>query len=539
MDDLMYDVIVIGGGPAGLTAGIYLARARYRVLIIEKERFGGQITITSEVVNYPGVKECSGKALTDTMVLQAKSFGAEFLLSEVTSIEITGDVKKVITTGKTFSCFGIVIATGAHPRMIGFEGEKQFKGHGVAYCATCDGEFFTGKEVFVVGGGFAAAEESLFLTKYASHVTVLVRGDDFSCAKSIADTVKAHKNISVLNNSVVIKVDGETYLKTITYKNIKTDQLFTYEADDGFGVFVFAGYSPNTDIFKNLIDIDENGYIITDSTQKTSVDGVYGAGDVCIKSLRQVVTATGDGALAATELEKYCALMQKKSGIIPMQVVTRVEKNTSNEKKEESSSSAIFSSDVIASLKTIFDKMQRELILKLELDDREISKELEAYMRELASFSNKLSIETFKSDNEECSPCVKIYYKDGTYSNVAFHGVPGGHEFTSFMLGLYNLSSEGQPIDEKIKSQVISIDKKISFTILVSLSCTMCPDLVIAATRIASLNPLVSVDVYDINHFRHLKERYNAMSVPCYVINDQSPSFGKKSIQELLNQIGN
>lgn len=539
MDDLMYDVIVIGGGPAGLTAGIYLARARYRVLIIEKERFGGQITITSEVVNYPGVKECSGKALTDTMVLQAKSFGAEFLLSEVTSIEITGDVKKVITTGKTFSCFGIVIATGAHPRMIGFEGEKQFKGHGVAYCATCDGEFFTGKEVFVVGGGFAAAEESLFLTKYASHVTVLVRGDDFSCAKSIADTVKAHKNISVLNNSVVIKVDGETYLKTITYKNIKTDQLFTYEADDGFGVFVFAGYSPNTDIFKNLIDIDENGYIITDSTQKTSVDGVYGAGDVCIKSLRQVVTATGDGALAATELEKYCALMQKKSGIIPMQVVTRVEKNTSNEKKEESSSSAIFSSDVIASLKTIFDKMQRELILKLELDDREISKELEAYMRELASFSNKLSIETFKSDNEECSPCVKIYYKDGTYSNVAFHGVPGGHEFTSFMLGLYNLSSEGQPIDEKIKSQVISIDKKISFTILVSLSCTMCPDLVIAATRIASLNPLVSVDVYDINHFRHLKERYNAMSVPCYVINDQTPSFGKKSIQELLNQIGN
>lgn len=539
MDDLMYDVIVIGGGPAGLTAGIYLARARYRVLIIEKERFGGQITITSEVVNYPGVKECSGKALTDTMVLQAKSFGAEFLLSEVTSIEITGDVKKVITTGKTFSCFGIVIATGAHPRMIGFEGEKQFKGHGVAYCATCDGEFFTGKEVFVVGGGFAAAEESLFLTKYASHVTVLVRGDDFSCAKSIADTVKAHKNISVLNNSVVIKVDGETYLKTITYKNIKTDQLFTYEADDGFGVFVFAGYSPNTDIFKNLIDIDENGYIITDSTQKTSVDGVYGAGDVCIKSLRQVVTATGDGALAATELEKYCALMQKKSGIIPMQVVTRGEKNTSNEKKEESSSSAIFSSDVIASLKTIFDKMQRELILKLELDDREISKELEAYMRELASFSNKLSIETFKSDNEECSPCVKIYYKDGTYSNVAFHGVPGGHEFTSFMLGLYNLSSEGQPIDEKIKSQVISIDKKISFTILVSLSCTMCPDLVIAATRIASLNPLVSVDVYDINHFRHLKERYNAMSVPCYVINDQTPSFGKKSIQELLNQIGN
>ena len=168
----LYDVIIIGGGPAGLTAAIYLARACYRVIVIEKEKFGGQITITSEVVNYPGVRKTSGSELTESMRKQAESFGAEFMLTEVKEINVEGDIKEGITERGKFKCFGILLATGAHPRMIGFAGEEEFKGHGVAYCATCDGEFFTGKEVFVVGGGFAAAEESVFLPKSASHVTI-------------------------------------------------------------------------------------------------------------------------------------------------------------------------------------------------------------------------------------------------------------------------------------------------------------------------------------------------------------------------------
>ena len=164
MDDNLknfYDVVVIGGGPAGLTAALYLARARYRVLVVEKDHFGGQITITSEVVNYPGVERTSGTALTDTMRKQAQSFGAEFLLAEVEGLMLNGDVKAVKTSRGELQCFGVLLATGAHPRMVGFKGEEEFRGHGVAYCATCDGEFFTGKEVFVVGGGFVAAEESV------------------------------------------------------------------------------------------------------------------------------------------------------------------------------------------------------------------------------------------------------------------------------------------------------------------------------------------------------------------------------------------
>ena len=183
--DKLYDVIVVGGGPSGLTAALYLARARYRVLVVEKDRFGGQIAITEEVVNYPGISRISGHDLTGTMEEQGKRFGGEYLQAEVTGFDLSGDIKTVKTTVGEYRCLGLLLATGAHPRNAGFLGEEEFKGRGVAYCATCDGEFFTGKEVFVIGGGYAAAEESVFLTRFAKHVTILLRKDDFSCAESV------------------------------------------------------------------------------------------------------------------------------------------------------------------------------------------------------------------------------------------------------------------------------------------------------------------------------------------------------------------
>ena len=193
----LYDVIVVGGGPAGLTAGLYLARARYRVLILEKDDFGGQITITNEVVNYPGVGRTTGRELTQTMRQQAQDFGAEFLSAEAIGLDVHGDVKTVHTSRGDLKAFGILIATGASPRKLGFEGESEYAGRGVAYCATCDGEFFTGKEVLVVGGGFAAAEESVFLTTYASKVTVLVREQDFTCDATVAAAAKNNPKIDV------------------------------------------------------------------------------------------------------------------------------------------------------------------------------------------------------------------------------------------------------------------------------------------------------------------------------------------------------
>lgn len=529
-----YDAIIVGGGPAGLTAAIYLARAQYRVLVIEKEKFGGQITITDEVVNYPGVKKTSGAALTQTMRSQAESFGAEFLLAQVTELLPDGDIKTVKTDKGEFLCFGILIATGAHPRMIGFPGESEFKGHGVAYCATCDGEFFTDKEVFVVGGGFAAAEESVFLTRYASHVTILVRGDDFTCAPTAAQAAKNHPNITVLTNTEVVEASGKDFLQKLVYKNNKTGEQTVFETkNDTFGIFVFAGYEPETALVKGKIDVDESGYIITDRAQKTNLDGLYAAGDVCQKNLRQVVTAVGDGATAATELEKHAAAMQSKTNIRP-------EKPKAQDKKADESQninvqSGIFSPDMIAQLNAVFAKMENPLTLELYLDNGAVSEELKRYMEELAGLTDRLTLNIIENSEKSDLPFVRVIRSDGSFSGLAFHGVPGGHEFTSFVLGLYNASGKGQLIDKAVEEKIKLIDKQTDMKIIVSLSCTMCPELVTAAQKAASINDKITAEVYDVSHFPKLKEKYNVMSVPCLVINNDKVSFGRKNISQLAD----
>lgn len=540
----LYDVAIIGGGPAGLTAALYLARACYRVIVLEKEKFGGQITITSEVVNYPGIEITDGKTLTEKMRVQAQNFGAEFKLAEVTSINMDNDVKEIETTKGKIQCLGVLLATGAHPRMIGFEGEAEYKGHGVAYCATCDGEFFTGKDIFVIGGGFAAAEESVFLTKYAKHVTILVREEDFTCAKATADETKANKDITVLYNKEVVRVEGDGVLRSITWKDLVSGEETTHKVeDDTFGVFVFAGYEPETSLVKGLAEVDERGYIITDKSQMTTREGLFAAGDVCIKPLRQVVTAVGDGALAATELEKYVVKMHKKTGLVPEQPVREGSATSHNitpasvKPAAEDNGNALFTSDMLAQLNAVFGKMESKLVLSLGLDSRDSSNELKHYMEELAKLTDKLSIRLEDNVDEKEAPYVKVCREDGSYSGLAFHGIPGGHEFTSFILGLYNVAGPGQQIEDDIKSKIETVDKETKIKLMVSLTCTMCPDLVVAAQRIASLNPKVSTEVYDLNHFPDLRDKYQIMSVPCMVINDGKPNFGKKDISQVLDLI--
>ena len=554
----LYDAVVIGGGPAGLTAALYLARARYRVLVVEKERFGGQITITHEVVNFPGVERASGEALTETMRRQAEHFGAEFLLAEVTGLDMDGDIKTVRTSRGDLNCFGVLLAAGAHPRKVGFKGEEQWRGRGVAYCATCDGEFFTGKDVFVIGGGFAAAEESVFLTKYASHVTVLIRGDGFSCAPSAAGPALNHEKITVLPHTRIEEVSGETYLDRLQYWNTQTGEVTEYRPAEGdtFGVFVFAGYEPATELVKGLAELDDRGYIVTDRSQKTSCEGLYAAGDVCIKPLRQVVTAVGDGALAATELERYAAAMQKKTGLRPVQpaigypkLLTASEPGQERDREangREDSPSGLFTRDMLTQLDTVFQRMAAPLMLKLYLDDTALSAELETYMTQLCALTEKLTLVKEESMDTEAAdiqerPCARICREDGSWTGLAFHGVPGRHEFTSFVLGLYNAAGPGQTLDEETLRRVRSLPA-VKMQILVSLSCTMCPELVTAAQRVAAENPLVTAEVYDLNHFPRLRERYHVMSVPCLAVNDgEKVAFGKKDIRqlaELLEQQG-
>ncbi|MBQ9069361.1 MAG: FAD-dependent oxidoreductase [Eggerthellaceae bacterium] len=542
----VYDAVIVGAGPAGLTAALYLARARMRVIVVEKDKFGGQITITEEVVNYPGIERTSGKALTDTMRKQAEAFGAEMKLAEVTSIE-EGEVKIVHTSAGDIEAHAVLLAIGSQPRSIGFPGEAEFKGHGVAYCATCDGEFFTGKRVYVVGGGFAAAEESVFLTKYASDVHILIRGDDFSCAPAAADPARANDKISIHTNTEIAELSGDAMPRKIVTKNNKTGETETFEAPEGdtFGVFVLAGYAPDTAPFKDLVELDERGNIVTHDTTHTSAEGIFAAGDVTVKNLRQVVTATGEAAIAATEMEHYIAQRQKATGIVPQAPATRMgtptqEANAAPAATASAPASAgtFFDADAAAQIAAVFERMERPMVLDLALDDRPVSAELEAYATELAGLGDKLTVSKSQAESEDHLPRVAICAPDGKPTGLAFHGVPGGHEGNSFIRGFYNAAGPGQPLDDATRTAIEAIDKPIKLQILVSLTCTMCPDLVVAAQRIAALNPQVTAEVYDIAHFPDLREAYNVMSVPCLVINDgETVSFGKKGIPELLELI--
>lgn len=531
----MYDVIIIGGGPAGLAAAVYMARAQYKTLVIEKEKIGGLITITSEVVNYPGVLKTTGKELTEQMRQQAEGFGAEFLLAEALESKLDCDIKEVHTDKGTFKSLGVIMAMGAVPRQVGFTGESEYRGRGVAYCATCDGEFFTGLDVFVVGGGFAAAEEAIFLTRYARHVTVLVRGDDFTCAGSIADEVKRHEQITVLYNTAMLEVGGGDVLRYAVYENCRTGERTRYETGDAtFGVFVFAGYVPVGGPLLNGLETDCEGYLVTDMDQKTNLDGVYGAGDLCIKNLRQVVTAVSDGAKAATSLERYAAQLHDKLKL-PRFAVTKKQIEEPDVKHTEAAAAddgAFISEAIKTQLTPVFAKFTDDLLLRAALDNSRAAAEIRGFLNELTPLSAHLRWEE-TGETVDGLPYIEVCRADGTSLGFRFHGVPGGHEFNSFIVTLYNAAGPGQAIGEEQLAAVKALRGNKKLQVVISLSCTMCPELVMAAGRLAVENDGIEIDVFDINLFPELREQYKIMSVPCLIYNDKV-SFGKKNIDELL-----
>ncbi|MDK2866949.1 MAG: thioredoxin reductase [Clostridiales bacterium] len=306
---MTYDVIIIGAGPAGLTAGLYAARAKMKTLIIEKEKVGGQITGTNEVANYPGAAEgITGPELTDRMAEQCAAFGAETIKETVKAMTLTGDVKHVVTNKGAYASKSIILAMGASPRKLGVEKEIDLTGRGVSYCATCDADFFTGLEVVVVGGGDTALEEAIFLTKFAKHVSVIHRRDQFRAAKSIVEKAEQNEKISFVLDSGVKSIIGDELVQGVIVENFKTKAISEIKADDadGFmGLFIFVGYLPDSELIKDVVTCDEAGYIVTDELMKTNIPGVFAAGDLRAKSLRQVVTATADGAIAAVQAEKY------------------------------------------------------------------------------------------------------------------------------------------------------------------------------------------------------------------------------------------
>ncbi|MCB2353394.1 thioredoxin-disulfide reductase [Clostridium estertheticum] len=299
----IYDTIIIGGGPAGLSAGLYASRSRMDTLIIERAEFGGQVATTNEIDNYPGsIENCTGATLSKRMKQQAEEFGTQFAREEVVEVELEGDIKVIKCKDKTYKTKTIIIASGAFPRLSGFKNETELRGKGVSYCATCDADFFEDLDIAVLGGGDSAISEAIYLAKFGKTVTVIHRRSELRAAKSLQEKAFKNPKIKFIWDTVVEEAKGKEMLESLVLKNVKTGELSELKAD---GCFVFVGYLPISELYKGKITMNERGDVITDENMRTNIPGVYAAGDIRVKLLRQVITASADGAIAATHAEHY------------------------------------------------------------------------------------------------------------------------------------------------------------------------------------------------------------------------------------------
>ena len=299
---MVYDVIIIGGGPAGLSAGLYAGRGKLKTLLIEKETFGGQTATTHEVENYPGVLKVTGPELSEIMREQVENFGVDIVKEGVVEVDFKSDIKVVKTYENEFKAKTVILAMGAKPRLAGFKNENEFRSMGVSYCATCDGAFFEGLDIAVIGGGDSAITEALYLTRFAKTIKIIHRRKEFRAAKSLVKKAEDHEKIEFILDTVVEEAQGDGILENLILRNVINNEKSELTVS---GCFVFVGLDPINDILKDKIDLDDFGYVISGAYMKTNIPGVFVAGDLRQKNLRQIITAASDGAIASIMAEKY------------------------------------------------------------------------------------------------------------------------------------------------------------------------------------------------------------------------------------------
>lgn len=542
-DEHLYDLIIVGAGPAGLSAGLYAGRATLDTLILEGDTVGGQVTTTSVVYNYPAVEKVDGTQLMNQMQKQVADFGVTIAHDEVEKYQVNDEVKVLVgKSGKEYHARSVIIATGAQPRKVGFPGEDEFRGRGVAYCSTCDGELFTGLQIFVVGGGYAAAEEADYLSRFGKHVTVLVRKDHFKCPPLMAARALNNPKVSVEYNTEIKKVTGDDYVTEAVLVNNKTGKETVYHVDKGdntFGIFIYVGTQPATKNLKGIIELDDRGYIKADENGATNVDGVYAAGDVIVKNLRQIITAASDGAVAATSAEQYVTAQKQKQGI-PIHADTAkkaaktVGQTTNLDQQEQVAphEGNWLSADIDSQLKPIFERLTKNVTFEVDLNGSDLGQQLLGFVTEFAGLDDHFTV-TSKEESDEKLPLLRLLDENGNDTGLHYAGIPTGHELNSLVLGVYNVAGPGQTIDPAMEERIKKLPAA-NIHIGVSLTCHFCPDVVAACQRMASLNPNITATMIDLQHDPELRKDKKIMSVPATMIDDSPVIFGSQSLEQLV-----
>ncbi|WP_191363525.1 FAD-dependent oxidoreductase [Limosilactobacillus oris] len=542
-DKHLYDLIIVGAGPAGLSAGLYAGRATLDTLILEGDTVGGQVTTTSVVYNYPAVEKVDGTQLMNQMQKQVTDFGVTIAHDQVEKYQLADEVKLLVgKSGQEYRARSVIIATGAQPRTVGFSGENEFRGRGVAYCSTCDGELFSGLQIFVIGGGYAAAEEADYLSRFGKHVTVLVRGDHFSCPPLMAARALNNPKVSVKYNTEVKQVTGDDYVTAATLVNNKTGKETVYHVDDGdntFGIFIYVGTKPATEKLQGLVDLNDQGYIKAAADGATNVPGVYAAGDVIVKNLRQIITAASDGAVAATAAEQYVTAQKQRQGVpihrAPVKTATQPVGQTTDLEHQEKVSphqGNWLTAEIDSQLKPIFARLTKPVTLEVNTDGSALSQQLLSFTTEFASLDDHLTVKT-KEGQGDLLPLLKLLDADGQDTGLHYAGIPTGHELNSLVLGIYNVAGPGQTIDPALADRIKRLPAA-KIRIGVSLTCHFCPDVVAACQRMASLNPGITAMMIDLQHFPDLRKSKKIMSVPATMINDAPVIFGSQSLEQLV-----
>lgn len=539
MADRIYDLIIIGAGPAGLSAAIYAGRATLDTLVLEADTVGGQVTTTAMVYNYPAAPAIDGTKLMHQMQQQTQDFGVAIKKDRIVKFDLDGEVKTLTgESGHQYQTRSVIIATGASPRHAGFVGEDEFRGRGIAYCSTCDGELFTGLEVFVVGGGYAAAEEADFLTRYAKHVTVLVREGEFQCPPLTAARALDNPKVDVKYHTEIEMVRGDQYLTEMTLVNNETKEKTVYHVDEGdqtFGVFVYVGTKPATDLLPATLKKTPQGYLKVNQNGETALPGVYAAGDVIDKDLRQIITAAADGATAATKAGEYVSAQKKRLHIPVNRPKPKPVGKTSSvvDKRVTKHTGKWFTPDLVSQLSPIFGRLTKNVTLQVLSTGDELSQELIAFVQELAGLDSHLSEVTVDaSANLDFAPQLRLLV-DGKATGLQYAGVPTGHELNSLVLGLYNVAGPGQEVAPDLVARIKQLPTT-KFEIGVSLTCHFCPDVVAACQKMASINPKITATMIDLAHFKELREERQIMSVPATMINGGPVIFGSQTLEQLV-----